>query len=82
MGCPSGADGRGCGHDGTTTSLSPLSPLLEFAIGGGRDWAAPEVQVRMRRGSPACDRGAGTGGGVAQGGGLGRLRPGWAGLGT
>jgi hypothetical protein len=44
-----------CGHDETTaTSSSPLSPLLEFAIGGdgiGWDWAAPKVQVRMHGGA-------------------------------
>jgi hypothetical protein len=77
-GCPGGVDGRGwCGHD-RTTLLLPLSPSLEFTIGRGRDWVAPEVQVRMHRGSPpACDRGAGRGGGVAWGGGLGRLCLGW-----
>ena len=77
-----------CGHDGTTATLSSplsslLSPLLEFAIGGGRDWAAPEVQVRMGGGAHLLVTGAGTGGGgptrrgVVRGGGLGRSNPGW-----
>ena len=40
----------------------------------GWDWVAPEVQVES---PPACDRVVRTGGGVARGGGLGWLHPGW-----